>query len=139
VNDAARAEDLTAATFLRAWQSRQRYRDELGAFSTWLFTIARRVAVDDWRKSRQEISLDELPQLPDSAAAPEDIVQQRQTFARLSLLLSQLTPRDQELIALKYGAGLNNREIARITGLSESNVGTIFSRVIHRLREQWEG
>lgn len=138
VNDVARAEDLTAATFLRAWQSRERYRHDLGAFSTWLFTIARRVAVDEWRKTRPEISLDEAPDLPDASAAPEEVIQQQQTLVRLRLLLSGLTPRDQELIALKYGAGLNNREIARITGLSESNVGTTLSRVIQKLRDQWE-
>jgi RNA polymerase sigma-70 factor, ECF subfamily len=33
---------------------------------------------------------------------------------------------------------LNNREIATLTGLSESNVGTILSRVLQKLRQQWE-
>jgi RNA polymerase sigma-70 factor (ECF subfamily) len=138
VNDEARAEDLTAATFLRAWQSRDRYRHDRGAFSTWLFTIARRVVVDEWRKERPDVPLDDLPQLPDSTAAPEEVIQQRQMLARLSVLLARLTARDQELVALKYGGGLNNREIARVTGLSESNVGTTLSRVIQKLRDGWE-
>jgi RNA polymerase sigma-70 factor (ECF subfamily) len=50
-----------------------------------------------------------------------------------------LPERERELISLKYGADLNNREIAAITGLTESNVGTLLSRVLQRLREQWEG
>ena len=35
------------------------------------------------------------------------------------------------------GAGKANREIARVTGLSESNIGTIAHRAIGTLREQW--
>ena len=38
------AEDLTSETFEKAWRNRERYRHDLAAFSTWLFTIARRVA-----------------------------------------------------------------------------------------------
>ena len=40
--------------------------------------------------------------------------------------------------ALKYGSGLNNREIATLTSLSESNVGTILHRIIQKLRTEWE-
>ena len=45
--------------------------------------------------------------------------------------------REQELLALKYGAGANNREIASVTGLSESNVGTILHRTVQLLRDRW--
>jgi RNA polymerase sigma-70 factor (ECF subfamily) len=53
-------------------------------------------------------------------------------------MLKELAIRERELIALKYGGGLTNREIARATGLSESNVGTILHRVVGRLRARWE-
>jgi RNA polymerase sigma-70 factor (ECF subfamily) len=49
-----------------------------------------------------------------------------------------LREKDRELIALKYGAGMNNREIARLTHLSESNVGTRVFRAISSLRAQLE-
>ena len=35
--------------------------------------------------------------------------------------------------------GLTNRAIAQLTGLSESNVGTILYRVVQKLRQKWEG
>jgi len=41
-------------------------------------------------------------------------------------------------VAFKYGAGLNNREIARLTRLSESNVGIILYRVVEKLRSEME-
>jgi RNA polymerase sigma-70 factor (ECF subfamily) len=138
VQDTHLAEDLTATTFLRAWSSRERYRQDLGAFSTWVFTIARRVAADHFKQQRPMISLEQLPFLPDGTAPPEEVIQQAQMLTRLQALLQSLPIREQELIALKYGAGLNNRQIAQLMQLSESNVGTILSRVIHKLRHQWE-
>ena len=59
-------------------------------------------------------------------------------FERLSVLLTQLEERDRELVALRYGAGLTNRAIARLTGLTESNVGVILHRTLNKLRVEWE-
>jgi RNA polymerase sigma-70 factor (ECF subfamily) len=55
----------------------------------------------------------------------------------LRALLAQLPDRERELISLKYGAGATNRAIAKVTGLSESNVGTIVHRVVEALRRDW--
>jgi len=68
----------------------------------------------------------------------EEIVEQQHELTTLSQLLATLPDRERELIALKYGSDLTNRAIAKITGLSESNVGTILHRVVGRLREKWE-
>jgi RNA polymerase sigma-70 factor, ECF subfamily len=59
VGDGPVAEDLTSKTFEKAWRSRNRYRRDLAAFSTWLFTIARRVAQDHYRTIREEVPLEE--------------------------------------------------------------------------------
>jgi RNA polymerase sigma-70 factor (ECF subfamily) len=56
----------------------------------------------------------------------------------LSALLSQLPAREREVIAFKYGAGLNNREIANLTHLTASNVGIILYRVVEKLRTEME-
>ena len=50
VGDNQLAEDLTSVTFEKAWRNRERYRHDLAAFSTWLMSIARRVAGDYYRK-----------------------------------------------------------------------------------------
>ena len=52
--------------------------------------------------------------------------------------MAELSPRERELIALKYGAELTNQEIARLTGLSDTNVGTILSRTISTLRARFD-
>ena len=139
VGDEALAEDLTAQTFERAWRGRGRYRDDLGAFSPWLFTIARNVAASHFRSWRpgRELPLDRLA-TPPQAPALEDIVQRRSDLTRLRALLARLPGRERELIELKYGAGLTNRAIAGLTGLSESNVGTTLHRTVRCLGAAWE-
>ena len=137
VGDDQTAQDLTAETFEKAWRHRDRYRNDLASFSTWLFTIARRVATDHFRKWRHTLPLEQVERISTSQTL-EDTSQERTELAQLSALLARLAERERELVALKFGAGLTNRAIAQISGLSESNVSTILSRVTHQLRSQLE-
>lgn len=137
LSDESLAEDLTAATFEKAWRGRLRFRRDLSAFSTWLFTIAHNVATDHFRRKDRELSLETAGEQSDPASL-EETVQENQDFAQLVTILSQLPARERELIAFKYGAGLTNREIARLTRLSESNVGTILNRTVEKLRIEME-
>ncbi len=98
VGDGPQAEDLTAETFEKAWRNRGRYRRDLAGFSTWLFTIARRVAQDHYRKQLSEqslvvLSLEEVSNLPGNAMT-EDRVEQKDDFAHLSVLLARLADRE---------------------------------------------
>lgn len=137
VGDDWLAEDLTAATFERAWRHRRRYRADLGAFSTWLFTIARRLAADHFRSTRPEAPL-EAAEAFHRQPTPEETLAQRDDHRRLGTLLTALPERQRELVALKYGAGLTNRQIAAQTGLSETNVGTLLHRAVQTLRLGWK-
>lgn len=137
VGDRHLAEDLTATVFMKAWRCRAQYSYDLSAFSTWLFTIARHIAIDHYRQRQAELPL-ELAEKQIAHTPLEDLIQQKNDFTRLSELLQRLSARENELIALKYGGECTNREIARLTGLSESNVGTILYRVVKKLREQWD-
>ncbi len=133
----ATAEDLTATTFEKAWRARSRYRSDRAAVGTWLLAIARNVAADHFRGLRREVPLDEVSDLPGGEDLDESLERQRER-RRLACLLSALPTRERELLALKYGAGETNRAIARLTGLSESNVGTILHRTITALRRRWD-
>ena len=132
----AEAEDLTARAFEKAWRARHRYRSDLAGFSTWLFRIAHNVGVDWLRARREVVSIDDTPE-PADATTPEHEAERDSDLARLAELCRGLSERDQELIALKYGAELDNRAIARLTGLSETNVGTILYRAVATLRKRW--
>jgi RNA polymerase sigma-70 factor (ECF subfamily) len=132
------AEDLTSVTFEKAWRGRNRYRRDLGAFGTWLMAIARNVAVDHYRRRRPEAPLEEAVAVAAAGSGPEELAERRSDMERLGGLIAALPERERELIALKYGSELNNREIARLTGLSESNVGTRLHRAVQTLRAGWQ-
>jgi RNA polymerase sigma-70 factor, ECF subfamily len=136
LGDGADAEDLTSITFEKAWRARHRYRRDLAAFSTWLLSIARNVAVDHHRQRRDHAPLEAADEVA-GGETPEDIAARRSDADRLDRLMAQRPERERELLALKYGAGLTNRAIARLTGLSESNVGTLHHRTIQELRVAW--
>ncbi len=136
LGDNALAEDLTSATFEKAWHARDRYRRDRAAFSTWLFTSARNTATDHLRTHRADISFDALRAQP-AADSPDATYARQAELEQLGALLAQLNDHERELVALKYGAELNNREIARELGMSESNVGTTLHRVVEKLRASW--
>lgn len=132
----ATAEDLTSLTFEKAWRARERYRRDWAAVSTWLLAIARNAAIDHLRHSRPALPLDEASLRDDET--PETAALSEEQSRRLQALLAALSERERELLALKYGAGATNRAIATITGLGESNVGTILHRAVGALRARWD-
>jgi RNA polymerase sigma-70 factor (ECF subfamily) len=134
-NDAV-AEDLTSLTFEKAWTQRTRYRRDLAGFATWLLSIARNVAIDHLRARRPHLPIEAADDVA-APGTPHDDYASAADLARLARLLKGLPAREQELVALKYGAEATNRAIAALTGLSESNVGTILHRVVQQLRRDW--
>jgi RNA polymerase sigma-70 factor (ECF subfamily) len=137
VDNAHTAEELTAQTFEKAWANRRHYKREMGEVQPWLIGIARHVVGDYFRQTPHETDLDEAQWLS-SQSTLEDDLQRHLDFERVLHILSNASLQERDLVALKYGAELTNREIARISGLSESNVGTILHRVITRIRKEWE-
>jgi RNA polymerase sigma-70 factor (ECF subfamily) len=137
VGAGAIAEDLTSRTFEKAWTARHRYRRDLAGFSTWLMAIARNVAIDHYRRRRDHAPLEAAEQVA-GGDDPHETFERREAFARLATLLAGLPERERELVAMKYGADLTNREIARQMNLTETNVGTLLHRIVHKLRAGWD-
>jgi len=137
LGDDSVAEDLTSVVLEKAWTKRHRYRKDRAAFSTWLFAIAQNEVISYLRKRRITLPISMAEEVTSETA--EDMAEQAQDFGQLSSLLANLPERERELVSLKFGADLNNREISVITRLSESNVGTLLSRILQKLREQIEG
>lgn len=137
VGDDALAQDLTSTVFEKAWRHRERYRGDLAAFSTWLFSIARNATADHFRSHPPEMPLDDILSVS-ADESPERTVERRDEAARLMRAMIKLSTNERDVLALKHGAGLNNRAIAAITGLSESNVSTLAQRGLAHLRAIWQ-
>ena len=137
LRDAAAAEDVTALAFERAYRRRRSFDRRRGEERAWLFGIARNAALDELRRRRRHASLVVDPEDPLAAGAflAEDAADGALRRAVVRSALDALAPRERELVALKFHAGLTNAEIARVLGVSASNAGTLLHRTIAKLRK----
>jgi RNA polymerase sigma factor (sigma-70 family) len=131
------AQDLTAEVFERA-VARQHTLRRREAFGAWLFRIARNVVAGYYRKRRPTMSLDWVGEQPASDPSPPETVMRLEELARLQTALATLSEREQEIIGLKFGGGLGNREIAQVTRLRAGHVAVILYRALRKLRRRLE-
>jgi RNA polymerase sigma-70 factor (ECF subfamily) len=132
------AQELTAQTFERALSRLHTLRDR-GAFGGWLFRIARTTVAGHYRRRRPAVSLDKVGEQVVAEAAtepgPEAHVVASQEVEALREALARLSEREQEIIRLRFVAGLTNRAIAKLMGLREGNVAVILFRALRKLRK----
>ncbi len=138
VRDIAAAEDVTATAFERAYRKRSRFDPRRGEPRAWLFGIARNAALDELRRRGRQAELAAEPADLSGARVDEGAEASERRLA-LAAALAALAPRERELIALKFFAGLANAEIAAVLGVSESNAGTRLHRAVTKLREACDG
>lgn len=122
------AADACQETFLRFVRRAGAYR-ERGKPLAYLLTIARNVCVDLARAHVRDA--DELPEaLVADAPGPDD------ADLDLALALECISPRDRELIELRYGQGLRVGEVARVLGVSRFAAGRMIRSALDALRKQ---
>lgn len=138
LRDEAAAEEVTAAAFERAYRKRNRFDPARGEPRAWLFGIARNAALDELRRRGRQAELAAEPVDLDRPAFDE-LSERRERRLAVSTALERLEPRERELIALKFFAGLANAEIAQVLEISESNAGTKLHRAMTKLREACDG
>ncbi len=135
LRDRAAAEDVTAQAFERAYRRRASFKPDRGSRRAWLFGIARNAALDELRRRSRHAELTTEPVDTESAGAHEEAAEAALRRSTVSAALAKLSPRERELIALKYFAGLSNAEVAEVIEVSESNAGTRLHRAMEKLRE----
>jgi RNA polymerase sigma-70 factor (ECF subfamily) len=136
LRDTTAAEDLTASVCEHAYRLLNRYDPTRGSIDAWIFGIARNEIARYRRaayRSPTQVILDE--NMASLDAHPELDIQRRERAKEVLASLENLPPRDQEVIALKYGAGLSHTEIATMVGTSENNVAVILHRALQKLKQ----
>jgi RNA polymerase sigma factor (sigma-70 family) len=134
MRDRFAAEDVTALAFERAYRKRASFRPGRGSARAWLFGIARNAALDELRRRSRTTPVD-ADLVDESAVLPEDEAEAGARRLAVRAALGSLHPRERELVALKFFAGLSNAELAAVLGTSETNAGSRLHRAIHKLRE----
>jgi RNA polymerase sigma-70 factor (ECF subfamily) len=137
--DSETARDAVQDTFLRYF--RDRPSGDLESLAPWLFTVCRRVIIDHQRKQQRIVPMNPTltfdQTIDDAAASPAVALEEKDDAHRLKGLIKSLPDRQQELVRLKFEAGLSYRDIAAATGLTVSNVGTLLHHAVQSLREQF--
>jgi RNA polymerase sigma-70 factor (ECF subfamily) len=141
------AEDLFQETWLRVLEKGHQY-NERWRFGTWLFTIARHLAVDHLRR-RHPQGLEALLELDGAAqpreleavdtATPFDRLLEGEEAARLQVALGRLPATYREVFVLRFQEELELNEIAEILGSPLSTVKSRLYRGLEALRAWLEG
>ncbi|MBF6176203.1 sigma-70 family RNA polymerase sigma factor [Nocardia blacklockiae] len=128
VGDSGRAEDIVQETLLRAWQRPHVLDQSTASARAWLFTVARNMAVDEYRSARhrREYRTDKPPEqaTPDQADRALDGWLIADALARLSI-------DHREVIVRAYYRGLSTHQIATELAIPE---GTVKSRMHYGMR-----
>ncbi len=130
------AEDITSQTFMAAYEALGRYR-ERGQFSAWLFRIAQSKMNDHFRRGRREVGLEAAGRILEREDALGALIRAEE-LTRIRSLIDHLTEAEQELIRLRYVAGLSFAEIAELSGRREDAVKKSVYRLLARLKSQME-
>jgi RNA polymerase sigma-70 factor, ECF subfamily len=130
VGDGHDAEDITSAAIERAIRYRDRYDPARGTPAAWLLGIARRCLADHQGEptAHPDDDLEELAEPTDLSFDDIDRLAVRSAVAALS-------PRDRELVALRYGADLTAPQIGELLELSTNAVEVALHRLHARLRQ----
>ncbi len=102
------AEDILQTTWMKAIEALPRYQESGAGFSAWLFAIARNECRQYWRTRGREVPLDlDIHDTKEADSKNEDQI-------LVDQILGQLSSSDQELLRMRYIAGLTLNEIAAI-------------------------
>lgn len=133
------AADLTQHVFLKAMDALAQYRPEKGPFVAWLFGIARNAATNFRQRGLKTIAWD-LPvgtQGADTAQSLEETILHQESLDHLRRLCAALDPTKQELLALRFVAGLTSAEIGAVIGKSETATKKQLTRILQLLKERY--
>ena len=129
------AEDATQETFLRAWRNMRSFQG--GDFSSWLMRIARNICIDEYRKGRPEVPVEDaqLAEIPGQASAPPDV----QLLAnRIRLEIRSLSPEQRQCLEMKI-EGYSYEETAARTGFPVEAVKSYIQNGRRMLWRKMEG
>jgi RNA polymerase sigma-70 factor, ECF subfamily len=143
VRNREQAEDLVQEVYIRVLKSFHHFKGE-SSEKTWLFAIARNVAIDSFRKQKgwKERMLDRIDfptfNVDDGSPLPDEILFQREDLQLMYLCLEQCSPDQRSVIILRFIQELSIHETAQVLGWNESKVKTTQHRAIKHLKTLME-
>ena len=136
-DDILQAEELAEETFVRLVTKRSRFNHKC-KFKTWLYTIARNIAVDHARRKARyvEITYADCPDIVNEEANLEQAYIRQERSILLRRAIQKLKPEYRQILWLIYFEEFSNREAAVIMKRSTHSVETLVYRAKRALKQQ---
>lgn len=134
----AEAEEIVSETYLRLVRALPAMNlNADSAPRAWLFTVANNILMDRYRKEKpgQSTSLDEIILAAPDYDGPEYQTDRSTDASRLRKAMKQLSPRQQQILSLRYFGDMRNREIATQLKIDERTVSAHLARGLKLLRQ----
>jgi RNA polymerase sigma-70 factor, ECF subfamily len=133
------AEDLTAETYMRAWNARYGFRGDEQSALGWLLRIARNLVIDLYRRGKSYGTTSNIDDhiLFSRTAGPEERTLIQDQTNLLWERLQELPEDQKEMLTLRYLLGWKVKEIAQFLSLKENTVSVNIRRALQKLRGNW--
>ena len=138
VSDEATAEDLTSQVFLKGWEHLGTYRPGGAPFLAWLYTIARNLVIDHYRSRRETVPIEEVVALPADLQSVSEQVENLFDLQAMRAALQNLTEDQQQVLVLKFIAGLSTDAIAKMMDKREGAVRALQMRALQSMAKYLE-
>jgi RNA polymerase sigma-70 factor (ECF subfamily) len=135
VGDATQAEDLTAQTFLKAWEAIGRYKEKGAPIVAWLLRIGHNLTVSYLRSKRDHGALEETLIDQKLHRNPEEALEQSTDEDSVRDAILRLRDEQRQVIILRFVEELDYREVAAVIGKSVPAVRVIQHRALGNLRK----
>ena len=135
INDVKEAEDLTAQTFLQAWEAIDRFQPRGAPFVSWLLRIAHNLAVSHLRSRKSDTQLYDTMVDEGLPRNPEAVAERQADEERVRQAVLRLGDEQRQVIILRFVEELDYREVAEILGKSVAAVRVIQHRALCALRK----
>lgn len=132
------AEDLTADSFMKAYEKYNTFDPEKASISTWLYTIARNTVIDYFRKSKPELHTSSpVEDIWDLASTEkvDIIIEQKETVKELQTAMKQLSNNEREIVLMRIWDNLSYKEISKRLGKSPEALKMSYSRIVKKMQK----
>ena len=125
--DASSAEEITQEVMVSIWRNAAKFDPSKASPSTWIFTIARNLSIDRFRKSRRpEFDPNDPALVPDDQETPDHLVEQTEIEENVRNVMDSLSANERNVLMLSFYENLSHSEISKQLSLP---IGTVKSRI----------
>jgi len=139
VGNAAEAEDITQAVFVKVWKNLKKF-DQKKNFKPWIFQIAKNASIDYLRKKKAipfsnfENDKGQNLLVENISAPPANLIEVISDKETLAVAMQSLSVKEQRIISLRHNDGMSFKEIAEVFGESINTVKSRYRRTLGLLK-----